>query len=105
MYSHRVNSPKNLAKYSGNTSSKIVSCIRARVRIQAPHVLAQKLIPQEFFPACIGFVPGGMLDFCWQMSFKFQREIGVKFVTKTSPDSAQQGDKWSPGIHFGGACS
>ena len=31
----------------------------ARVRIQAPHVFAQKLIPQEFFPACIGFVPGG----------------------------------------------
>ena len=31
----------------------------ARVRMQAPHVFAQKLIPQEFFPACIGFVPGG----------------------------------------------
>ena len=31
----------------------------AFVRIQAPHVFAQKLIPQEFFPACIGFVPGG----------------------------------------------
>ena len=30
----------------------------ARVRIQAPHVFAQKLIPQDFFPACIGFVPG-----------------------------------------------
>ena len=29
----------------------------ARVWIQAPHVFAQKLIPQEFFPACIGFVP------------------------------------------------
>ena len=29
------------------------------MRIQAPHVFAQKLIPQEFFPACIGFVPGG----------------------------------------------
>ena len=31
----------------------------ARVRIQAPYVFAQKLIPQDFFPACIGFVPGG----------------------------------------------
>ena len=31
----------------------------ARVRTQAPHVFVQKLIPQEFFPACIGFVPGG----------------------------------------------
>ena len=32
----------------------------ALMRIQAPHVFAQKLIPLEFFPACIGFVPGGM---------------------------------------------
>ena len=31
----------------------------ALMRIQAPHVFAQKLIPQDFFPACIGFVPGG----------------------------------------------
>ena len=31
----------------------------ARVRTQAPHVFAKKLIPQEIFPACIGFVPGG----------------------------------------------
>ena len=59
MYSHRVNSPKNLAEYSGNTSSKIYFPVFARVRIQAPHVFAQKLIPQEFYPACIGFVPGG----------------------------------------------
>ena len=29
MYSHRMNSPKNLAQYSGNASSKIFSCIRA----------------------------------------------------------------------------
>ena len=27
----------------------------AQVRIQAPHVFAQKLLPQEIFPACIGF--------------------------------------------------
>ena len=33
----------------------------ARMRIQAPHVFAEKLIPQEIFPACIGFVPGGNL--------------------------------------------
>ena len=31
----------------------------AQVRIQAPHVFERKLIPPEFFPACIGFVPGG----------------------------------------------
>ena len=30
----------------------------ARVRIQAPHVFSHKLIPQEFIPAYIGFVPG-----------------------------------------------
>ena len=30
----------------------------ARVRIQAPHAFAQKLVPQDFFLACIGFVPG-----------------------------------------------
>ena len=29
------------------------------MRIQAPHVFARKLIPQEHFPACIGFVLGG----------------------------------------------
>ena len=34
----------------------------ARVRIQAPHAFTQKLIPQEIFPACIGFVPGGILQ-------------------------------------------
>ena len=61
MYSYRLNSPKNLAKYSGNTSSKIFSPVFARVRIQAPHVFAQKIIPQEFFPACIGFVPWGIV--------------------------------------------
>ena len=33
----------------------------ALVRIQAPHVFAQKVIPQDFCPACIGFVPGGNL--------------------------------------------
>ena len=32
------------------------------VRIQAPHAFAQKLIPQDFFPACIGFVPGGIVN-------------------------------------------
>ena len=32
-----------------------------RVRIQAPHVFAPKLIPQEMFPACIGSLRGGML--------------------------------------------
>ena len=30
----------------------------ARVRIQAPHAFAEKLIPQEMFPACIGLCRG-----------------------------------------------
>ena len=42
----------------------------ARVRIQAPHVFAQKLIPQEFFPACIGFVPGGIHQNKAKMDFQ-----------------------------------
>ena len=46
----------------------------ARVRIQAPHVFAQKLIPQEFFPACTGFVPGGTFaceKVIWGAIFRF----------------------------------
>ena len=61
MYSHRMNSPKNLAPYSGISSQKYLP-VFARVRIQAPHVFVQKLILQEFFPACIGFVAGGLLS-------------------------------------------
>ena len=34
-----------------------------RVRIQAPHVFSQKLVPQDLFPACIGFLPGGDSNF------------------------------------------
>ena len=49
---------KNLAKMQKMTPQKYFS-VFARVRIQAPHVFTKKLIPQEFFPACIGFVPGG----------------------------------------------
>ena len=30
--------------------------------MKAPHVFAQKVIPQEMFPSCIGFVPGGNVD-------------------------------------------
>ena len=49
---------KNLANMQKMTPQKYFP-VFARVRIQAPHVFAKKLIPQEFFPACIGFVPGG----------------------------------------------
>ena len=43
--------------YFKNNSSKIFP-VSAQGRIQALHVFAQKLIPQDIFPACIGFVPG-----------------------------------------------
>ena len=47
---------KNLAHMQKMTPQKYFP-VFARVRIQAPHVFVEKLIPQEFFPACIGFVP------------------------------------------------
>ena len=77
MYSHRVNSPKNLAKYSGNTSSQKYFPVFARVRIQAPHVFSQKLIPQEICPACIGFVPGGSSFPCF-LSLTSAPSINIK---------------------------
>ena len=59
MYSHRVNSPKNLAKYSGNTSSIIFSCIRASANT-GPACIRAKIDSPRICPACIGFVPGGI---------------------------------------------
>ena len=58
MYTPRKNSLKILANMQKTTPQKYFP-VFARVRIQAPHVFADKLIPQEDFPACIGFVPGG----------------------------------------------
>ena len=57
----RIQNCEGANTYFKNNSSKIFSVL-ARVRIQAPHVFVQKLIPQDFFPACIGFVPGGNLS-------------------------------------------
>ena len=62
MYTPRNNFPQEFGSYAENDSSKIFP-VFARVQIQAPHVFAKKLIPQQFFPACIGFVPGGMCLF------------------------------------------
>ena len=45
--------------YFKNNSSKIFSCIRTSANTGPTCIRAKKLIPQEFFPACIGFVPGG----------------------------------------------
>ena len=42
------------------SNSSTIFSVFARVRIQAPYVFAQKSIPKVIFPACIGFVPGGM---------------------------------------------
>ena len=54
----------------------------------------KKLIPQEFFPACIGFVPGGMSGIklykfwrifrgCWI----FLEELSGHFSPKTEKNS------------------
>ena len=65
---------------SANTYSKRIPQqyfpVFALMRIQAPHAFAQKLIPQDFFPACIGFVPGGtgleQLNFkVWNLAFPY----------------------------------
>ena len=53
--------------------------VYARVRIQAPHVFARKLIPQEIFPACIGFVPGGI---AMQMGAASQKYRGHELPKK-----------------------
>ena len=58
LYSHRNNSLRNLANMRKMIPQKDFPAF-ARVRIQAPHAFTQQLIPQYFFPACIGFVPGG----------------------------------------------
>ena len=52
----------------------------ARVRIQAPHVFAQQVVPQEIFPACIGFVPGGILLFvCFFLCENLKVSADVRF--------------------------
>ena len=58
-----MNSLKNLANMREMVPRKYFP-VFAQVRIQAPHVFAQNLIPQEVFPACIGFVPGGKCRCC-----------------------------------------
>ena len=59
MYLHQMNSLKNLAQYSGNTSSKIFSCIRASANT-GPACIRAKMNSPRIFPAYIGFVPGGI---------------------------------------------
>ena len=67
-----MNSPKNLAQYSGNTSSKIFSCIRASANT-GPSCIRAKINSPRFFPACIGFVPGGNIKAFWILEgFKMQ---------------------------------
>ena len=69
MYSHRVNSPKNLAKYSGNTSSKtkIFSCIRASANT-GPACIHAKINSPRIFSCMYWFCAGGVcipLDPCF----------------------------------------
>ena len=58
MYSTTMNSLKNLANMRKRIPQTYFP-VFARVQIQAPHVFTQK-IPKNMFPACIGFVPGGI---------------------------------------------
>ena len=53
-----LNSSQNLAILRKMIPQKYFP-VFAQVRIQAAHVFERKLIPPAFFPACIGFVPGG----------------------------------------------
>ena len=58
MYSHRMNSPKNLAQYSGNTSSKIFSCIRASANA-GPACIRAKINSPRIFSCMYWFCAGG----------------------------------------------
>ena len=58
MYSHRNEFPQEFGFLREMIPQKYFP-VFARKRIQAPHVFAEKLIPRECFPVCIGFVPGG----------------------------------------------
>ena len=49
---------KNLANMQKMSPQKYFPAF-AQVRIHAPHVFAKKNNSPRFFPACIGFVPGG----------------------------------------------
>ena len=53
-----MNSLKNLANMRKMIPQEYFP-VFAQVRIQAPHVFAHKFIPQDFYPVCIRFVPGG----------------------------------------------
>ena len=58
MYSHQNEVPQEFGK-NVEKIPQMYFPVFARVRIQAPHVFAQKFVAQDFFPASIGFVPGG----------------------------------------------
>ena len=58
MYSHRNECPQEFGKYA-KIIPQTYFPVLALAQIQAPHAFAQTLIPQNFLPACLGFVPGG----------------------------------------------
>ena len=71
----RIHICEDANTYFKNNSSKILP-VFARVRIQAPHVFAQKLIPKEIYPACIGFVPGGISELHSRVSVAMPTDSG-----------------------------
>ena len=77
MYLHRneLPPPPKYGKYEENSSSKIFSCIRASANT-GPACIGAKISSPRIFPACIGFVPGGIFFFVVLFS------LSVPFVQK-----------------------
>ena len=50
------------------------------MRIQAPHVFAKKIkFPKIYFPACIGFVPGGTYTRMMHLDFESVMSVRVRW--------------------------
>ena len=61
MYSHRNEFPQESGKTCGNKSSEIFACFRASADT-GPACTCAKMNSPRYFPACIGFVPGVLLQ-------------------------------------------
>ena len=64
-----IHAEVNSLKNAENTVHRYYFPVFARVRVQAPHVFAQKLLPQKLFHACTGFVPGGYVLVSWELQW------------------------------------
>ena len=80
MYSHRIEFPHESSYSAENDPSKIFSCIRASANT-GPACIRAKIIPPEFLPACIGFVPGGI----FQVVLDGVPPMGLQFKNLLTP--------------------